>query len=235
MPSKTFFKILLAVPIFVASIVYLLSLDDSLKNDDDVWPYLVPVPNSAKNSDALRKALQAWDAVQFKNAKDCATHFNDARDNDEITKNSQLPYVIKYQILLDSPIVYSVSIETEFFCGGAHPVTVQSAINWDVETGEIIDPLLIYNIGHRTKSGIEVFPEIEEIIREKSLDAIRNNEKGDDCLEAIKNDMDNFKNLIPMAIGITSKGIYIGVQGYHVNEICYEPVIIYHEEIEKYT
>lgn len=196
------------------------------------WFHPIPVPASAASSPPLRRALQRWNQQQLSNARECGRDLQESRPEIKFSKNSELPYTNQYQVMFDSPTLYSVAVATELDCGGPYPVLMHKVVSWEVESGRDFDPLTLYRIGTRQEYGISVLPEIRPMIRQQLIRKARSESKGSDCRKILR--QDKLNSLEPDSIGLTKSGLYLAMDGVHATAFCYVPVFLDHQQIRKY-
>jgi hypothetical protein len=192
----------------------------------------IPRPKAVPVSKTLAKSLAAWDKKRLQDAKDCAKDAAPikAREKD---RPGLYQYDVRYEVLLDSPEIFSVGSVLNIYCGGPYPSVSEIAAVFDVSAGKMYDPLKLYAIADGTDhGGSELLPSVRTLIRQNLLAQRKPIQKNDECIGVIEQDEIRFLDRDTLALG--PKGLHVMYTGPHVVQGCYGPVVLPYASLKKY-
>ncbi len=183
----------------------------------------IPQPKSAPVSAALMRSLSAWDKQKRFEAQECARQVAKIKAHEK-RLSIEAEFDLRYEVLLDTPTLYSVAFSLNVFCGGAHPDHVERGIVFDLTTGKAYDPLKLYAIASKGQSGYEFCSSVREMIRQRLLEKRGPDLKDDECLQALKDD--DIRYIDDGIVALGQKGLAITYSGAHVVQACFAPVVL---------
>lgn len=191
----------------------------------------IPRPRAIPASKTLASSLEAWDSKRRTEAKECAKDVASikaqAKDHPGLYE-----YEIRYEVLLDSPEIFSVGSVLNIYCGGPHPSVDENAAVFDITTGKPYDPLRLYAIARHATYGSELLPSVRSLVRQRLLAHRRPFKKNDDCIGFIQRDEIKFIDKNTLALG--AEGLHVMYTGPHAVQGCYGQVVLPYKSLKKY-
>lgn len=192
---------------------------------------LIPKPKSNETTPRLLKTLQKWDESQFKEAQECEDMAIDHNPSLKKGKVNEF-YELSYSVLINSDNLYSVSVKTDRYCGGAYPSIDNNVVVFNKKNGSKIDPTDLYNITEKTKHGYTIKPAIQLLIRSALLREIDKGSIRKSCLNVIQED--TIEYLDQDTVGLGKNGLYIMYTGPHVVASCYKTVVLPYPQLSRF-
>ncbi len=189
----------------------------------------IPQPKSAPVSVALMRSLSAWDRQKRHEAQACVKQVATIKAQEK-RLSIEPEFDLRYEVLLDTPALYSVAVNLNIFCGGAHPDHVEIGITFDRNTGKRYDPLKLYAIASKAQFAYVFRSSIREMIRQRLIEKRGTHLKDDECLQVLNDDDIEFADDGIVALG--QKGLAITYSGAHVVQACFAPVVLPYSELK---
>ena len=195
----------------------------------------IPRPQSAPASKAiaktLAKSLAAWDKQQLAMAKDCAKDV--ARVNAREKGHTLVAeFELRYEVLLDTPQIYSLAQWLNINCIGPYPAFAENAVVFDMATGQRYSPLRLYAITRKGPYGAEFRPEIRTLIRQALIAERKPIDKDDECIQVLKSD--EIRLLEDDTLGLGAQGLHVMYAGSHAVQACYGEVVLPYARLKKF-
>lgn len=190
----------------------------------------IPRPKSAPVSKALADTLAKWDRQQFAQANDCAKEVTQVNAREKTTLVAE--FELRYEVLLDTPQIYSVGTRLNIHCIGPYPAFAENAVVFDMATGQRYKPLRLYAITRKGPYGAEFRPEIRTLIRQALIAERGPIDKDDECIQVLKRD--EIRLLEEDTLGLGQKGLHVMYSGPHVVQACYGEVVLPYARLKKF-
>lgn len=198
---------------------------------DTQQPPAIPRPHSSAMSIELKQSLSAWDKKQRVEAKECAKEVALIKAQDKQSP-IEAEFVLSYEVLLETPTIYSVAVNLNVFCGGAYPNHLETGVAFDLTTGKLYEPLKLYAIARKGQFGYEFKSSIREKIRQRLIEKRGTVLKDDECMQVVRNDEIKFADDGIVALG--QDGLHITYSGAHVVQACFAPVVLPYAELKDF-
>jgi hypothetical protein len=191
----------------------------------------IPRPKSAPISVVLQHSLSVWDKEQRNEAIECASEVAQIKAQDKLSP-IEAEFDLSYDVLLEAPTVYSVTVNLNVFCGGAHPDHMETGVAFDLTTGKRYEPLNLYLIATKGEFGYEFRSSIRKMIRQRLIEKRGPSLKDDECIQVLNADDIKFADDGIVALG--KDGLTITYSGAHVVQACFAPVVLPYSKLKGY-
>ena len=195
----------------------------------------IPRPQSQPASTAaaktLSQSLAKRDRQQLAMARECA---KDVAGVNAREKSNTLvaEFELRYEVLLDTPQIYSLVQRLNIHCIGPYPAFAENALVFDLATGQHYNPLRLYAITRNGPDGAEFLPEIRTLIRQALIAGRQPTDQKNECLRVLKRD--DIRLLEKDTLGLGAQGLHVMYSGPHVVQACYGDVVLPYARLKKF-
>lgn len=188
----------------------------------------IPRPTVVHATRALEAQLAEWDRQQRKEARSCNEDMASAREQ----PNIKGLYEITYRVLLDTPQIFSVKIDMDIYCGGAHPVFSHGGVMFDPKSGQQLNPFQMFDIATKAEYGYALKPAIKDILRHAMLSKMSKEHLSEGCTEVLNRESFDYLDSSSDAV-LGKDGLHIMFPAAHVSRFCYSEVIMTNGQLRK--
>lgn len=141
-------------------------------------------------------------------------------------------FELRYEVLLDTPQIYSLAQRLSIHCIGPYPAFAENALVFDMATGQHYNPLRLYAITRNGTDGAEFLPEIRTQIRQALIAGRQPTDQEDECIQVLKRD--DIRLLEKDSLGLGAQGLHVMYSGPHAVQACYGDVVLPYARLKKF-
>jgi len=186
----------------------------------------IPNPAKVNQTRALEAQLAEWDRQHRKAARSCNQEMAAAREQPSLTGL----YYITYKVLLDTPQIFSVRVDMDIYCGGAHPDEAHGGVMFDPKSGQQLNPFQMFAIATERESVYTLKPAVREIVKRAMLAKLDKDQIGQDCIPILNEE--RFDELGRTNAVLGQDGLHIMYPVARVVQYCYSEVVLTNRQLQ---
>lgn len=186
----------------------------------------IPRPVKVRATRALEAQLVEWDHQQKVAARNCNQEMASAREQPFLKGL----YDISYKVLLETPKIFSVKVDLDIYCGGAHPDDLHGGVMFDPRSGHQLNPFQMLAIATEREYVYTLKPAVRDIVKRAMLAKLDKDQIGQDCI-AILNE-ERFDELDRTNAVLGQDGLHIMYPAARVVQYCYSEVVLTNRQLQ---
>ncbi len=187
----------------------------------------IPRPAQIHRTRALEVTLAALDREQKVEARQCDKFMAEAR---EVPYFKGL-YDIHYKVLLDTPTIFSVKVDSTIYCGGPYPSDSHSGLMFDPRSGQRLNPFQMFAIATKLEHGYVLNPAAQDMLKHAML-ANKKSRIAQDCRAILTEAGSSVLGETNVVLG--KDGLHIMYPLPHVVAACYTEVVFTHKQLKTF-
>jgi hypothetical protein len=186
----------------------------------------MPRPVKVRATRALEAQLALWDRQHRKATRRCNQEAADAREQPSLKGI----YEITYKVLLETPKMFSVRVDMDIYCGGAHPEEAHGGMMFDFNSGQHLNPFQMFAIATEREYVYTLKPAVREIVRHVMLAKLGKNQIAQDCIPILKDE--RFDQLDSTNAFLGQDGLHIMYPAARVVQYCFSEVVLTYGQMQ---
>jgi len=142
-------------------------------------------------------------------------------------------YDITYKVLMDTPKIFSVKVDLELYCGGAHPEEAHGGVMFDPRSGKQLNPIQMFAIIKKRENGYVLKPAVMNMVRLAMLAKLAKLDKDQivqGCIPILKEE--SFDELDSTSAVRGQDGLHIMYPAARVVQYCYSEVVLTYGQMQ---